>query len=150
MSERKRKSVELDELSPTSEPPIEFCPCQRIPDNLNPKDLDGHDLKAFWLGVRMSMANEVLPDEFLLKLCPPTCCRPRHLACKYPHWHPMSAECVWTSQRRNLWNPCPACRMYRQLLMGTLESEDDAIARRMYALDPSCGMLNKLLERWCI
>ena len=144
MSERKRKSVEL---SPTPEPSIEFCPCQKIPDKLNPKDLVDDDLKAFWVGVRRGLSDYDLPDEFVLKLCPPTCCRPRYLACRYPHWHPLAAECVWTPQRRDFWRPCSACRMYRDLLRGTLDVETDSVARRLYALDPSCAMLNRVFEQ---
>ena len=166
MSERKRKSVELPTSEPSvalcppepfvvfcppePSPSIEFCPCQRIPDNLNPKDLYDNDLKAFWVDVRRTLSDDVLPAEFEQKLCPPTCCRPRHLTCRFPHWHPMSAECVWTPQRRVLWRPCAACRMYRDLLGGSMEVEMDSIARRLYALDPSCGMLNRLFEQYWI
>ena len=147
MSERKWKSVEL---SPTPEPSIEFCPCQKIPDNLNPQDLADDDLKAFWYNVRVKLSESLLDDEFEQKLCPPTCCRPRHLACRYPRWHPLNVECVWTPQRRDLWRPCCACRMYRDLLRGTLEVDMDSVARRLYALDPSCAMLNRLFEQYCI
>ncbi len=147
MSERKRKSVEL---SPTPEPSISFCPCRIILDNLNPRDLADDELKAFWVDVRLRMQDGGLVDEFELKLCPPTCCRPRHLACRFPHWHPLSEDCVWTPARHDLWKPCGACRMYRDLLKGTLAYELDSIARRLYALDPSCGILNTMYERYWI